>query len=358
MQLKRRLPLWLVFFAGLVACCFFLTGPGFAKTLVDLNTASAHQLDTLKGIGPATAKKIMANRPYTSVDDLAKAGLSAKEIETLKPMVTVSPAKTGAPAAPEKTAGPAAMGQLVDLNTASQAELEKLPGIGKISADKIIAGRPYSSVNDLTRAGIAAKNISQIQHLVTVSPATKAAGPGAGFHKEAKAPGPAKIVDLNTASQAELEALPGIGKSSAKKIMAHRPYASADDLAKSGLSAKAIAEIKPLVTVAPAPPKAVAPALPSATAPAASPGTAAVPAPQKPAAAAKGAAGAPKLAPGQMVNINTASKEMLEALPEIGPVKAQAIIDNRPYKKIDDIMKVKGIKEGTFSKIKDNITVE
>ena len=192
--------------------------------------------------------------------------------------------------------------------------------------------------------------------MVTVSPATKAAGP-ARLHKEAK-PGPAKIVDLNTATQAELEALPGIGKSSAKKIIAHRPYASVDDLAKSGLSAKAIAEIKPLVTAAGVPPKAATPALPSATAPAASPGTAAVPTPQKPAAAAKGAAAAPKLAPGQTVNINTASKEMLEALPEIGPVKAQAIIDNRPYKKIDDIMKVKGIKEGTFNKIKDNITVD
>ena len=49
---------------------------------------------------------------------------------------------------------------------------------------------------------------------------------------------------------------------------------------------------------------------------------------------------------------------MLDALPEIGPVKAQAIIDNRPYKKIEDIMKVKGIKEGTFGKIKDKITVD
>ena len=185
--------------------------------------------------------------------------------------------------------------------------------------------------------------------MVTVSPATKAAGPAAA---------PAKIVDLNTATQGELEALPGIGKSSAKKIIAHRPYASVDDLAKSGLSAKAIAEIKPLVTAVGVPPKAATPVPPSATAPAASPGTTAVPTPQKPAAAAKGAAAAPKLAPGQTVNINTASKEMLEALPEIGPVKAQAIIDNRPYKKIDDIMKVKGIKEGTFNKIKDNITVD
>jgi competence protein ComEA len=39
-------------------------------------------------------------------------------------------------------------------------------------------------------------------------------------------------------------------------------------------------------------------------------------------------------------------------------LKAQAIIDGRPYQKIEDIMKVKGIKEGTFNKIKDYITVK
>ncbi len=66
----------------------------------------------------------------------------------------------------------------------------------------------------------------------------------------------------------------------------------------------------------------------------------------------------PKLAPGQKVNINTATKEQLEALPEIGPVKAQAIIDGRPYQKAEDIMKVKGIKEGTYNKIKDHITLK
>ena len=58
-----------------------------------------------------------------------------------------------------------------------------------------------------------------------------------------------------------------------------------------------------------------------------------------------------------MVNINTASREELDALPDIGPVKAQAIIDGRPYATIEDIMKVKGIKQGIFSKIKDHITV-
>src|ERR1700687_3692474 len=56
------------------------------------------------------------------------------------------------------------------------------------------------------------------------------------------------------------------------------------------------------------------------------------------------------------VNINTATKEELDALPEIGPVKAPAIVDyrkaNGPFKTPEDMMNVSGIKEGTFNKIK------
>src|SRR6476646_7880573 len=61
------------------------------------------------------------------------------------------------------------------------------------------------------------------------------------------------------------------------------------------------------------------------------------------------------------VNINTADRAELEALPEIGPVKAQAIIDyrnaNGPFKSPEDVMKVSGIKEGTYGKIKGLISV-
>src|SRR5207247_2927726 len=61
------------------------------------------------------------------------------------------------------------------------------------------------------------------------------------------------------------------------------------------------------------------------------------------------------------VNINTAPKEELDALPGIGPVKAQAIIDyrtkNGPFKTPEDIMKVPGIKEGEFGKLKGQISV-
>jgi len=67
---------------------------------------------------------------------------------------------------------------------------------------------------------------------------------------------------------------------------------------------------------------------------------------------------APKLAPGQRVNLNTASQKELEKIPGIGRVKAQAIIKGRPYKSPEDIMKIKGIKKGTYQKIKEYITVK
>ena len=89
--------------------------------------------------------------------------------------IWVHPAYTKEKKSAEQSAAKSAMAA-VDLNTASEAELDKLPGVGPATAKKIIAGRPYSSVGDLTRSGIPAKTIEKITPLVTVS-ASNSAGP-------------------------------------------------------------------------------------------------------------------------------------------------------------------------------------
>lgn len=43
-----------------------------AAALIDINSASAEELQTLKGIGPAISAKIISGRPYKGKDDLVK----------------------------------------------------------------------------------------------------------------------------------------------------------------------------------------------------------------------------------------------------------------------------------------------
>jgi competence protein ComEA len=341
----------------------FLQGASQAKAKkINLNTATQAELEGLKGIGPALAQKIIAARPFKSVDDLKNvSGISQATFEAIKDQVTVRSAKAAAQTAETKAAttsekavqttevktkakvkatsekaaqetGQIAGGELVNINTADKAALENLPGVGAATADRIIAARPFKSVDDLKNVkGIGEAKFDALKGLVTVetlstarTARTRATSTTQSASKTVTQTTSAGPIDLNSADKAALEGLPGVGPALAEKIIAARPFKSVDDLNNvSGIGPAKFDALKGLVTVGE--------------------GEESV---------------QPKLKPGQTININTATQEQLESLLGIGPVKAQAIIAGRPYASIEDIMKVKGIKEKTFVKIKDYIVVK
>jgi competence protein ComEA len=59
---------------------------------------------------------------------------------------------------------------------------------------------------------------------------------------------------------------------------------------------------------------------------------------------------------GQPVDLNSASKKDLAALPGIGPDHAQSIIDARPFGSKEDLLKKKLISQATYDKIQNRVT--
>ncbi len=116
---------------------------------IDPNIAGEVDLDRLPGVGASRARQIVENRnehgPFLTVEELARVpGIGPASVERLRPHLKVAAAVRApvrARAAPEGVGGGGAGGVVVDLNRATAEELQSLPGIGPVTAGRIVAWR-------------------------------------------------------------------------------------------------------------------------------------------------------------------------------------------------------------------------
>ncbi len=182
-----------------------------------------------------------------------------EEMVPLEPMAEEAPMVAEVPTAVVPTpVAPATVTGKIDINTATQAQLETLPRIGPVTAAAIIATRPFSSIEDITRTPrIGPKTYENLKGLITVSgvaaPAVAPTVALAVTSTVAPAVAPAVVagkININTASQAQLESLPRIGPVTAAAIIANRPFKSIDEITKvPRIGAKTYENLKSLITV-------------------------------------------------------------------------------------------------------------
>jgi DNA uptake protein ComE-like DNA-binding protein len=62
--------------------------PGEGSLVVNINKATQAEIETVPGIGPALAARVVAGRPYNSVDDLLRrSGIGKRTLATMRPFL-------------------------------------------------------------------------------------------------------------------------------------------------------------------------------------------------------------------------------------------------------------------------------
>lgn len=137
---------------------------------IDPNTAPAEELERLPGIGPVRARAIMSAReeegPFLGISDLARVpGIGQATVDRLRPFLApdASGSRKARSAAPE----------LLDVNRANRADLERLAGVGPARAARIVEYRgrhgPFRSLRELLKVpGIGPATLEALQGQLVV----------------------------------------------------------------------------------------------------------------------------------------------------------------------------------------------
>ena len=189
---------------------------------------------------------------------------------------------------------------LVNVNTASEQELQQVPGMDQSLAQSIVQYRqtngPFDSVNDLTKVqGIDDQKLQGMRGYLT-----------------------AEKLNINTAKAEELQNIPGMDQTLVQSIIQYRetngPFGSVDELKQvEGIDDKKLQSIQEYVTA-------------------------------------------------EKIDLNTASVEELLIIPGVDQSLAQNIVEyrqaNGPFGSVDDLSQVSGITEENMSTIRDHVTVK
>jgi competence ComEA-like helix-hairpin-helix protein len=145
---------------------------------IDPNEADDVELDRLPGVGPSTARAIVAAREGGTVfrtpeDLLAVPGIGPASLARIRDRLDLSKAPPARSPRRAAAGGRATPGR-VDLNRADVDALQTLPGIGPAIAERIVAARKeqmFTSVEDLTRVrGVGPATVERLRPLATVGP--------------------------------------------------------------------------------------------------------------------------------------------------------------------------------------------
>ncbi len=138
------------------------------------------------------------------------------------------------------------------------------------------------------------------------TPAAPGRHPAAAARAPAAPAGPA-LIDVNTADERALDALPGVGPVRARAIVANRPYTDKQQLVtKKALPANVLAAIQDRIA---------------------------------------------------LINVNVASAaDMARTLPNVGPVRAAKIVAGRPYATLSDLVTKGALTQGVLEGIRGLVT--